>query len=117
MTFVSEQTSIIGDIHPDCISAHVIVHPNGRYVYSSNRVDNSIAIYSFDGEHVKLEKTVKVKTDWPRNFTLSKDSKFMIIGGQKSDNIIVLKVAEDGSDLTETGIEVKLSKPVCMLFQ
>jgi len=73
-----------------CADIHISV--DGKFLYASNRGHNSIAVFSV-GAKGELEKIgiTSVEGDWPRNFTLSPDDRFLLVANQKSDNITVFK--------------------------
>ena len=97
--------------------ADIHVSQDGRFVYSSNRGHNSIAVFERNSTNgkIKLLGTESVQGDWPRNFTLSPNGKFLLVANQKSNTITVFKIDKNGS-LHYTGIHVDLPSPVCLKF-
>jgi 6-phosphogluconolactonase len=89
-----------------------------KYLYGSNRGDNSIAVFDVDTESDELmfRGIVPVKGDWPRNFTLSPDGKFLLVANQRSGNITVFKINTETGMPEFTGNEIKLPAPVCLEF-
>ena len=66
-------------------AAHVEVHPGGRFVYGSNRLTNSIAIYEVgaDGRLTpKGHDTAGGLFKKPRDFTLDPSGKWMLVANQ-----------------------------------
>ncbi|TNV77033.1 hypothetical protein FGO68_gene15072 [Halteria grandinella] len=117
---LSSLSTLPSEFSGESISADIHVHPNGKVVYTSNRGYDSIAVFGFDESEGRAElvRIVRVNTEWPRSFTLDKDAKYMLVAGQKSGNIVVLEVSEDGKELTENGVEVKdIGMPVCLIFE
>jgi 6-phosphogluconolactonase len=78
-------------------AAHVLVHPNGKYVYASNRGDDSIAVFSLaaDGAMALIEHESS-RGQTPRNFDIDSEGELMVVANQTSGNIAVLKIAADG---------------------
>ncbi len=76
-------------------TAHIIVSPDGKFVYGSNRGHDSIAIYSVDSATGHLTFVGhengggEIKT--PRDFSLDPTGKFMIVANQAKDYILVFK--------------------------
>lgn len=97
--------------------ADIHISSDGKFLYASNRGHNSIAAFSV-GNNGALEKIgiTSVEGDWPRNFTLSPEEKFILVANQKSDNITVFKRDPVTGKLSFTGQELKMSKPVCLKF-
>jgi 6-phosphogluconolactonase len=98
-------------------TAEVQFHPNGRFVYGSNRGHDSLAIFAFDAKTGKLTTVGHVKTggETPRNFRFSPDGRWLIAANQSTDNLVVFKVGDDGVPVA-TGAEARVSKPVCVKF-
>ena len=98
--------------------ADIHISDDGKYLYGSNRGHNSIAVFTVDTELNKLtfKTTVGVEGDWPRNFTLSPDGKFMLVANQRSGNITVFEINKKTGIPEFTGIQIKLPAPVCLEF-
>ena len=99
-------------------TAEVRVHPNGKFLYGSNRGHDSIAIFQIHEQLGTLTPVDEVKTGGrtPRNFNISPDGKFLIAANQSTGNIVVFNVDPHTGMLTPTGHEVETDKPVCIRF-
>ena len=99
-------------------TAEVRVHPNGKFLYGSNRGHDSIAIFQIHEKLGTLTPVDEVKTGGrtPRNFNISPDGKFLIAANQSTGNIVVFDVDPHTGMLTPTGHEVETDKPVCIRF-
>jgi len=98
-------------------AAEIRVHPNGRFVYASNRGHESIAVFAIqvDGT-LKLVEITPCGGKHPRNFELSPDGQWLVCANQDSDNLVSFKVDAATGRLTATGSVITLPKPVCVLF-
>ena len=98
--------------------AEVVVHPSGKFLYASNRGDDSIVIYAIDGSKGTLAQVGKVSTGGkePRNFEIDPAGKFLFAENQKSDNIVVFRIDEKTGGLTATGKVLEVASPVCLRF-
>jgi 6-phosphogluconolactonase len=100
-------------------SADIHMSPDNKYIYVSNRgEENNIAKFPvLDNGKLAEGKTTYFKTQgvMPRNFTISKDGKWLLVAHQGSDSIVVFKINEMG-DLISTGNSIKLSMPVCLVL-
>lgn len=99
--------------------AQVVVHPSGRFVYSSNRGHNSIAIFSIDadsGRHrlIGLEST---RGDTPRNFNIDPDGNFLVVANVGSQNLVTFRIDQANGALEYTGNSMSTPMPVCVMFQ
>jgi 6-phosphogluconolactonase len=99
-------------------TAHVAVHPSGKWVYSSNRGHDSIARFATDpvtGWARFLDATPSGgKT--PRNFSLDPAGRWLLAANQGSDNVTIFKINPETGELAPTGKSVALGKPVCVVF-
>jgi 6-phosphogluconolactonase len=80
-------------------TAEIRVHPNGKWVYSTNRGANTIAMYKVDSKSGKLTATgwASTKGEIPRGMNIDPSGKYLYVGNQNSDNILVFRInAQDG---------------------
>ena len=99
-------------------TAEVFMHPNGKFLYGSNRGHNSIAIFSVDGTtgKVKLIGNQSSGGKTPRSFNLDPTGAFLLAANQDSDNVDVFRVNAQTGALTPTGHSVHISMPVCIVY-
>ena len=99
-------------------TAEVLVHPNGRYLYGSNRGSNTIAVFSINPSDGRLSPVERVSSggDWPRNFRLSPDGRFLLVANQRSDDVQVLAVDPGTGKLVPTGMSIEVPIPMCVRF-
>jgi 6-phosphogluconolactonase len=99
-------------------TAETVVHPNGKFVYVSNRGHNSIASFAVDEATGKIKALGHhgegIKT--PRNFNIDPSGKWMIVANQDGDSLIVLSINPDTGELKPTGQKVEVGAPVCVKF-
>jgi 6-phosphogluconolactonase len=98
--------------------AEVVVHPSGKFLYASNRGDDSIVIYAIDGSKGTLTLVGRVATGGkePRNFEIDPTGKFLFAENQKSDNVVVFRIDGATGALTPTGKVFEVGSPVCLRF-
>jgi 6-phosphogluconolactonase len=87
-------------------SAHIVVHPGGRWLYASNRTENSIGLFSIDANGrphaVKFEKA---GIDTPRDFSVDPSGGFLISANQNGDqSALVYRIAASDGSLTRTQV-------------
>lgn len=92
------------------------IHVVGSNVYVSNRGHNSITGYTIK-EDGRLDVIGSIPSggEWPRNFGVVPNEKQIIIANQHSDNLVVMKVHDDGRLEMREG-EYKVSRPSCVHF-
>jgi 6-phosphogluconolactonase len=100
----------------DC--AAIRVHPNGRFVYASNRGHDSIFAASLDEELGLLQPigTWACGGRSPRDFALTPDGAFLLAASQDDHGIAVFAVDPDSGALTATDHRLTLKSPVCLCF-
>lgn len=115
---VDTQSTLPAGYDGETTTAEVRVHPNGQFVYGSNRGHDSIAVFGFDSATGRLVPIAHTSTGGrnPRNFTLSPDGQWLIAANQNSDSLTVFRVNEDTGKLTPTDFTVSVPQPVCVLF-
>lgn len=99
-------------------TAEVVVHPNGTFVYGSNRGHDSISIFRFDAKKETLTLVGHQSTGGrtPRNFALDPSGRFLFACNQGSDSVLVFKVDAETGALESTGTKLEIGAPVCVRF-
>jgi 6-phosphogluconolactonase len=99
-------------------AAEIAVHPSGKFVYGSNRGDDSIAVFSTDAATGNLAFVQRVSTEGktPRNFTIDPSGKLLFAANQNSDNIVVFNIDAASGKLAPSGQVLEAPSPVCIQF-
>lgn len=99
-------------------TAEIEIHPNGRFLYASNRGHQSLAAFAIHEETgglIELGQTVAdVKT--PRHFTIAPGGAYLIVAGQESNNLQVLSIDPQSGKLSKTDKSLEVPSPICLLF-
>lgn len=97
--------------------ADVHVHPNGKFVYSSNRGHNSISTFAVDEETGALTYVSHIATQGitPRTFGIDPSGQYLICANQDTNTVYTFALGEDGS-LKPTGSAAYADQPVCIKF-
>src|SRR5215212_9833080 len=98
--------------------AHVVVAPDGRFVYGSNRGHDSIAIWSIAGERGEVELVGHEPTRGknPRHFSLHPTGDWLLVANQHSDAVVTFRRDRDTGRLTATGPVTATPSPVAIVF-
>lgn len=98
--------------------AEIHIHPNGKFLYASNRGHDSIAVFAIDPAKGTLTKIDDVPTEGkiPRSFEIDPTGKYLLAENQKSDNIVVFRIDQKTGKLTPTGQKLEVGSPVCAKF-
>jgi 6-phosphogluconolactonase len=99
-------------------TAEIEVHPNGKFVYGSNRGRDSIAVFAVDPKAGTLKAVEDVPTQGktPRNFAIDPTGTYLLAANQQSNNIVVFKIDSATGRLTPTGEVLQAPSPVCLTF-
>jgi len=101
-------------------SADIHLSPDGLYLYASNRGnENNIVSFKVLPNGKLEEKSIQyysTEGKAPRNFTINKEGNWLLVANQDSDNIIAFRRNNQTGALSSTGVSIKLSMPVCLLF-
>ena len=98
--------------------AEIAIHPNGKFLYVSNRGNDSIAIYSIDPDKGTLAPVGGMPTGGkePRHFTFDPSGKFLFAENQLSDEIDVFRVDPSTGALSANAETIRVPSPVCVVF-
>ncbi|TWD79612.1 6-phosphogluconolactonase [Kribbella amoyensis] len=101
----------------DNFPAELLISADGRFLYGSNRGDDSIAVFAVaaDGASVELVQTIGSGGAWPRHLALSNDGTQLYASNERSDVIALFDVDQATGVLTATGTQLTWPKPVCVL--
>ncbi len=97
--------------------ADIHLSADGRYLYASNRLkEDGISVFSV-GEDGHLKKVGYTHTGvHPRNFTLSKDGRYVLVAARDSNCVEVYSRDAKSGLLTDTGLRLEVSRPVCLVW-
>jgi 6-phosphogluconolactonase len=99
-------------------AAQLAVDAAGRFLYASNRGDDSVVVFSISDKDgtLKTVQTVKCGGKTPRHFTLDPGNQWLLVANEDSSNIVVFARNGRTGLLTPTGNSYPLSHPVCLAF-
>ncbi len=99
-------------------TAEIETHPNGKFLYGSNRGHDSIAIFKIDEKSGKLESWGEAPTGaWPRHFTIAPGGDWLLAANQNDSSITVFRLDAATGLLTKSALVENLpGQPACLLF-
>lgn len=98
-------------------AAAIRLHPNGKFLYASNRGHNSIVVYEINNNgQLALVEHETTGINFPRDFIISSDGKFMVVGNQKGGAFNSYWIDETTGELSYTGSRILMSKPTAFAF-
>jgi 6-phosphogluconolactonase len=111
-------TTLPADFKGESSGAEIRLHPNGKFLYGSNRGHDSIAVFAVDAAtgRLSLVEVTPCGGKNPRNFSLSPDGAWLVCANQNSNSLTVFRVDAATGRLTATGRTAEVPLPVCVLF-
>ena len=100
------------------ISADIHVHPNGKFLYASNRGHNSIIICGINKQNGTLEILGFQSTmgSHPRNFSIDPTGNFLLVANKDSNSIFIFNIDSTTGELTPNDQQITIPQPVCIAF-
>jgi 6-phosphogluconolactonase (cycloisomerase 2 family) len=89
--------------------AEIAVSSDGRFVYASNRGDDTIAAFAVNGDELTALGSTPTGGAWPRHFTLSPDERRIYVSNQNSGTVTWLP--RDPATGTLGGVEGAAALP------
>jgi len=99
-------------------TAEIHVHPNGKFLFASNRGHDSIAVFSVSPGTGALTPVDHVSTQGktPRNFEIDPTGTRLFVANQIGGNIVVFRINPRTGKLAPTGQVLQVPSPVSLKF-
>ncbi len=98
--------------------AEIVLHPNGKFLYGSNRSHDSIAVFAVDQKTGRLAFVEHQSTlgRTPRHFAIDPTGHWLLAENQASDSVVVFAIDPGTGKLQPTGQSITVGSPVCAVF-
>jgi 6-phosphogluconolactonase len=114
---IGSVSTLPADFHGVSTTAEIVVHPNGQFVYGSNRGHDSIAVFAVNGDGtLKFVQHASTRGETPRNFAIDPSGRWLIAANQKSGTLAVFRIDDKTGALSPTGPLANVGSPVNVLF-
>ena len=99
-------------------AAEIAVSADGRFLYASNRGDDSIAWFAIDAASGALAPAGRVGTGGraPRHFAIDPSGEWLVAANQDSDSIAIFRLDRGTGRPEPVGRPLSISSPACVLF-
>ncbi|MTI88930.1 MAG: lactonase family protein [Balneolaceae bacterium] len=116
---IESVTTLPADFTEFSATADIHVHPNGKFIYGSNRGHDSIVGYRINEKSGELSfiSYTSTRGEFPRNFAIGPEGKRLYAANQNSDTITVYDIDTDTGELTYTGTTLQVPTPVSIVFK
>jgi 6-phosphogluconolactonase len=118
-TAVNTVSSLPEGFKGDNTGAEIALDSKGKYLYVSNRGDDSIVMFSVSDMKrgtLKAEQRIPSGGKTPRQFEIDPSGHWLLAGNQGSDNIAIFSIDGSTGKLTAAGVVTGVSKPTCIKF-
>lgn len=98
--------------------AEIHIHPNGKFLYASNRGHDSITVFAINPSKGTLTLVEHASTQGktPRSFEIDPTGTLLFAENQQSNNIVIFRIDQATGKLTPTGKVLEVDQPVCLKF-
>jgi 6-phosphogluconolactonase len=126
LTGVQRAHTVLHDFFGGNHSGEIEIHPNGKFLYESNRRTQSefvrgpesIGVFAIDPGNGTLTPVEQVDSGgiMPRNFKIDPTGAYLFSANQLTNNIVLFKIDGTTGKLSKAGTEIKVDTPVCIQF-
>lgn len=111
LTTVQTLSSLPSGFNAANTGAEIAVHPNGRFVFASNRGHDSIVRFAVDATSGELTLLGHTSTEGssPRHFSLDANGKWLLVGNQQSGNVVLFELDDATGALTSRGVVAEVA--------
>lgn len=99
-------------------AAEIGIVPSGKFLFASNRGDDSVAEFALNPKTGALgwlgEQSTKGKT--PRYFGIAPSGKQLLLCNQDSDSVLMYDIDEETGKFIPSDVTVQVPSPVCAVF-
>ncbi|MFT8748034.1 lactonase family protein [Liquorilactobacillus nagelii] len=97
-------------------AAAIKISADGKFIYVSNRGHDSIAVFAWDQEKLRLIQTISVAGSFPRDFAIDPTGKFLLVANQESDNATLFSRSIQSGQLAYLQKDIPIPEGVCVKF-
>ena len=123
---VQDANSLASDFVGSNDSAEIAIHPNGKFLYESNRRSrggamwgpDSIGVFAIDPAKGTLQEVEQASPQgiMPRNFAIDPTGAYLFAANEFSGNVVLFRVNPTTGRLTPTGTSLNIDVPVSIQF-
>lgn len=117
MKFKQSITTLPAKFAGSNLSSEIIITADGRFLYASNRLHNSIAVFAVgaDGQ-LRSVSEHWVHADSPRSVTIDPSGEFLYSCNQRGDSITSFRISPASGTLSFTGRFEPVGSPAALVF-
>jgi len=110
-------STVTSHFHGSTLAAEILLSPDGKFVYASNRLGDSLAVFATgpDGT-LTLTDEVWMHADYGRAMMFDPSGSFLFCANQRSDAVTSFKVDKNNGKLTFTSQFTPVGSPTTFAF-
>jgi 6-phosphogluconolactonase len=118
MIWLQTVSTLPADFAGTNTTAEIRIHPDGQFLYNTNRGHNTVTMYEIDGDTGKLAVIgwESTRGEWPRGMNIDPSGTFLYAANQNTDTIVVFNINRANGKLKPTGAVVHTRTPVDVEF-
>jgi 6-phosphogluconolactonase len=99
-------------------AAEVVLSPSGKFLYGSNRGDDSIAVFGVDPKTGTLTLIERVPTGGktPRSLAIAPSGEWLLAANQDSNSVVTFRIHRESGRLTPAGQSIEVNSPAMVDF-
>ena len=116
---LDDKCTLPSDFSEKPSAAAIRIHPSNKTLYVSNRIHDSISVFSIDKVTGLLTFKVRFSTKGkePRDFNIDPTGNWLVVANQYSNNLVSFKLnPETGLPMDGDESVFECGSPVCILF-
>ena len=114
LTHIETVGTVPADFEGENYPGGVAVHPSKRFVYSSNRGHDSIAVFERTEGGLQRVQIEQIAGEWPREFALTPDGGGLYAAAARSDSIHSFEIDRATGRIEPAGEPLTVPEPVCV---
>ncbi len=112
LTQTASRSLLDDDFSGESFGASIAISADCRYLYASNRGENSVAVFSLAKNGMPLDhKNVPCGGDWPRHIALSRDNSLLAVCNQRSDLVTIFTRSASAGLPGEAVAQIPMKNP------
>ncbi len=117
LTLTGTISTLAPDFQGKKSGAEIALSPDGRFLYLSNRGEDTIVVYTVDAKSGSVKEIQRVSSEGkdPWSFTLTHDARWMVVGNEASGDVTVLERDGKTGKLRSTGEKLAVPNPVSVV--
>lgn len=99
-------------------TAEIDVHPSGKWLYASNRGNETVVLFNIDATAGTLTYVEEQNTGGrtPRHFGIEPSARHLVIANQDTDTLLVCRIDAGNGRLKPSGVFAEAPSPACAIF-